>query len=165
MPTNKILVARGARANATLSPEDEAFLLDRPLPPGGSPLRRFLRSEEDERDLWVLHRDTILRRWIRSHPGTRPRAWWLYDSPEPRRLLSGSGQPAHLVSAYAEQYVLGIVTVWAGFSSADPPVFETQSDFLKRHRLLFTGERSCAREDEPEVRQLHYNAGIPANAN
>ena len=44
---------------------------------------------------WLFARDDILRDWIERRPGTRPAAWWHWDSPEPaRRRLGGIGTAA-----------------------------------------------------------------------
>lgn len=37
------------------------------------------------RQLWQLHRDEILPRWIEKNPGTRPRAWWCFEAKKPRK--------------------------------------------------------------------------------
>ena len=35
--------------------------------------------------LWKEYGDEILRWWIKHQPGTRPRCWWRFSAPEPRR--------------------------------------------------------------------------------
>ncbi len=39
-------------------------------------------SEEDRRAAWEAHRAAVMA--YEEHPGQRPRAWWLYESPQPR---------------------------------------------------------------------------------
>jgi hypothetical protein len=34
--------------------------------------------------LWEEKRTDILTDWIKTRPGSRPWAWWVYDAPEPR---------------------------------------------------------------------------------
>ncbi len=41
-------------------------------------------SDEHFQATWDQYRDEILADWIRVRPGTRPYAWWRFDSPEPR---------------------------------------------------------------------------------
>ena len=109
--------------------------------------------------LWEEYRAAILAEWIEAHPGTRPSLWWKYDAPrvttttagryagtltgarmiEPRQLLSGSGSPRHEVTANAPSYRYGIPH-WFG-DLDDPPLFESQHAYLKRHGLLEPGER------------------------
>ena len=42
---------------------------------------------------WELMRDELLPAWIAEHPGTRPYAWWAFDSPERRRRIDGKPHP------------------------------------------------------------------------
>lgn len=39
-------------------------------------------SSEAARNLWNEIKNTELPRWIEARPGSRPDAWWQYDSPE-----------------------------------------------------------------------------------
>ena len=111
---------------------------------------------------WNVVRDEILEEWAREQPGTRPTAWWKYDSREPRQRLGGTGQPAHDVSAYAEEYEFGLPTIWvqqAGFLAgvavdpSDPPTFESEAAYLRRLDLLQAGEseRLSRADYEPEA--------------
>ena len=36
-------------------------------------------------DLWRLHGEAITPEWAEQRAGTRPRAWWRWSAPEPRR--------------------------------------------------------------------------------
>ncbi len=43
----------------------------------------FDRHEgKDIRDLWRLCRDEVIENWIRKHPGSRPFAFWQFDTPD-----------------------------------------------------------------------------------
>lgn len=93
------------------------------------------------RELWRDHRDAILQAWIRHSPGCRPWPFWRFDAPEPRRKLSGKGEP-----------------VWSGLAWGIPagpweggrPRFETQAAFLERHGLMLDGEGPAVAEPHPE---------------
>jgi hypothetical protein len=99
--------------------------------------------DDKQRAAWATVRDAVLSRWIETRPGTRPNAFWKFDSlrssdgfPVMRRLLSGAGHPACRESGF------GIATCWSGYRADDPPVFESESTFLRRHGLLLDGEES-----------------------
>ena len=79
--------------------------------------------------LWVDNRDEILAEFIKTHPGRRPRGFWLADAPpggfdylaeETAALTAQGGQPPH----------------------------ESQASFLRRHRLLMRGELERLTEDD-----------------
>ena len=86
-------------------------------------LNRFFDDGERIRQAWEEHRPALLTEWIRQYPGTRPWAWWKFDSPkEPvpgwdherwdsaqRRRLGGTGTPSHEV-----------LNVWGGFEKGIP---------------------------------------------
>jgi len=44
--------------------------------------RQIISLEE----LWRAYRDDVMVEWIRARPGTRPRLWWRFDAPAPRRI-------------------------------------------------------------------------------
>ena len=109
----------------------------------------------------------ILAEHVRDKPGTRPALWWAYTCPrlpigtfpgwfidgklpEPRERLGGIGTPAYQVTAVGPSFAFGIAELWVGIDEDDPPVFESQAAYLKRHAFLFAGEekRSCF---EPET--------------
>ena len=97
----------------------------------------FEVHEEAEKEAWERSREQVLSQWIASRPGSRPRAWWAYDSPrsfdglpEQRRLISGAGQPG------CRECGFGLPLNWLGFSADNPPTFESESMYLKRHNLL-----------------------------
>ena len=50
-------------------------------------------DEESCRAGWLQLRGEILARWIKEHPGTRPWAWWNFNSPERRRRIDGGIHP------------------------------------------------------------------------
>jgi hypothetical protein len=117
--------------------------------------------------LWNLHRDVILAEHVKENPGTRPALWWRYDAPrlpvgtfpgwyidgklpQPRKRDGGIGTPAYEVSAIGPSFAYGIPEIWVGTDEDDPPIFESQAEYLKRHGFLLTGEERRA-EFEPEA--------------
>lgn len=68
---------------------------------------------------WGLMIDEILEDWAREQPGTRPRAWWQYDSQESRRRLGGIGTPSNECHATAPHLVFGIPTYWVDQREVD----------------------------------------------
>lgn len=113
--------------------------------------------------LWELAREAMVEAWAAKHPGTRPWAWWRWDAPEPRRRVGGTGTPAHEVLAHLPWHQLGIPVSWitprevefygTGFHGVavdpdDPPAFESQGEYLKRHGLLLDGEKPGSLDPE-----------------
>jgi hypothetical protein len=144
-------------------------------PPVG--LRRWLISGErnhwyylDRRDpveaVWAEHCDDVVLHHIKRHPGTRPKLWWRYSAPEPRRRVGGIGTPLHECGgAWAELYEYGVPADWrtprqngylthgVPISAEFPPMFESEPHFLRRHGLLLPEERRRLRQHhfEPVV--------------
>jgi hypothetical protein len=103
----------------------------------------FLNMRDLE-TIWQANRNDIVTAWINEAPGTRPHAWWTYDAPEPRRRLRGTGSPISSATS------LGVPKYWSDeaiygpgvipVDPGDPPRFESEATYLKRHGLLFPGE-------------------------
>jgi hypothetical protein len=106
---------------------------------------------EELRAACIEHRAAIVSDWIRHSPGTRPSAWWRFDSPEPRRLLSGEGGTW---PACRWSFAFGLPTVWR----CGEPTFETQSAYLRRLQLRLPGERRAIREPHPSPLELVYES-------
>jgi hypothetical protein len=81
------------------------------LPPTG-------KSTEE---LWKEYGAEVIRWWVKDQPGTRPRCWWRYSAPEPRRAMPTGPN--------------------------DPPTFELQAAYLKRLGLLLPGEEKRLQAD------------------
>ena len=94
-------------------------------------LSRFFDDGERIRLAWLQHRSTLLQEWIKQHPGTRPWAWWKFDSPkEPvagwefkhsaqRLRLGGNGTPSHEVLSVWGGFERGIPNSWIDQREAD----------------------------------------------
>ena len=144
-PKLEISDAAWAFLNDQATPSDtestfEIFMLDNP-------------NDTALRELWDRARGEVLARWVKDHPGTRPAVWWRLDAPrqllgthagcffdgkfqQPRKQLGGAGCDASAISAYMPSYKSGLPKCWAGREEGDPPVFESQAAYLRRHGLL-----------------------------
>jgi hypothetical protein len=135
----------------------------------GTDFTFFWHEPERSRD-WAAIREDFLADWIRERPGSRPHAWWAYDSPGPRQRVGGVGDmvPAYAIpenmefgifprrSFVTEDHLSAIAPLGSKlvpFDENDPPRFESQAAYLKRHRLLVRGEevRLTDADFEPEV--------------
>jgi len=118
----------------------------------------------DAADTWPSVRDRMFADWIAKHPGTRPWAWWRFDAPrqkapararawagfpDPRRRLGGTGTPKHEALNYVKSYAWGVPDQWITdqddvkqptIDEDDPPQFESQAAYLRRHGLLTADE-------------------------
>lgn len=82
-------------------PDDAwAFMLDQERPEGSN-VFRWMQWEADIHrvkprmvrapgldEVWIIHKAEVLAEWLRENPGARPRCWWTWDAPEPRREVS-----------------------------------------------------------------------------
>jgi len=147
-----------AKPHAEISDAAWAYLNDLPIPDGDSETKFaiiLLEAGDGEalRELWDRARGEVLTGWTKDHPGTRPAVFWRFDAPrqllgthggafydgklqQPRKQISGAGCDASAISAYMPHYECGLPTSWAGFEEGDPPVFESQAAYLRRHGLL-----------------------------
>ena len=106
---------------------------------------------------WEAIRDDLLRDFARDNPGRRPFFWWVKDSPGPRLRVGGVGDvvPAYDTpmnlrygiprksSFVSDRLLAAVAPVGAGlavYDVNDPPVYESQASFLKRHKLFVNGE-------------------------
>lgn len=112
---------------------------------------------------WHAVRIGVLQKWITTHPGTRPLAWWRYEAPTPhRRIVEGRGRllPGDpLICGWPENLI----------DRTSHVVIESQASYLKRHKLLspeeeralppeaftpaaWTNPDSLSRSEKPEKR-------------
>jgi hypothetical protein len=105
-------------------------------------------------ELWEANRQAILEEWAEIAPGTRPSLWWRWDAPrspvgtwpgwhvdgkveDPRRRI---GEPLG-ARLYGPECRFGIPLKWVQDPDPrDPPAFEAQASYLKRHGLFLPGE-------------------------
>ena len=169
---------RDARAD-TVTDTEWAYLFGAPDGPGvdrgewwslqwDDPMFRLGRPSA--KVLWREHGHDVVRQWITKRPGSRPAMWWQYSAPEKERhRVGGVGTPMHECTATMLRLRLGLPVDWLSadlaeyFQSegdfpwpaadpADPPLFESQAEYLRRHNLLTADERKRlqAQDFEPE---------------
>ena len=132
-----------------------------------NPWTQFGPGEEDEDGR--SYTKEILARWIKEHPGTRPWYWWngrWEPKREPRRLLSGKLDPNASIYEYtdglpSEQITIGedgFLESWNKidprkefYDPDDPPVYETQFQYLKRLKLLTPAEKKLLKSKKKQV--------------
>jgi hypothetical protein len=76
-----------------------------------------------------------------------------------RKRMGGTGTPAYLCRAVKPSFACGIPDVWVDVDENDPPTFESQAAYLKRHGLLFAGEEKRS-DFEPESVPKSWDWGI-----
>jgi hypothetical protein len=91
------------------------------------------------REVWDDLGDQLLAEHIASAPGTRPWAWWQWESPEPRRQVNPGPEPIGPAA-------------WFGMPSqykGQPPdgMYESEAAYLARHSLLTNEERNALKLD------------------
>ncbi len=106
------------------------------------------------RALWRKVKKEILADWIQRTPCSRPWAWWQCDAPRkdtglgawfeplpvPRRQLAGVGQTTVEVDpATVPTFDRGIPD-FAEIDEDDPPMFESEAEYLRRHGFLTPAE-------------------------
>ncbi len=100
----------------------------------------------DLKAAWEELRDELLAEHIAEHPGTRPRAWWRFDAPGPRRQIN----PGPETFGPADFY--GKPSKYRGVPPDD--MFEAQRADLTRHKLIGTDERAALERLDAEDAQI-----------
>ena len=81
---------------------------------------------------WWELRDELLSTWIEQHPGTRPYAWWRFESPELRRQMEPGPE------SIGPPDWFGCPSSFRGMPHDG--MFETEGEYLDRLGLLTPGE-------------------------
>jgi hypothetical protein len=111
--------------------------------------------------LWEEFGPSIVAWWVEENPGTRPKCWWKFTAPQPRRRLGGTGatkRDAVECEPFIDDYGLPPADGWllAGdlrwlpykecghpaVDPRDPPTFESQAAYLTRLKLFEPGEEN-----------------------
>jgi len=99
------------------------------------------------RRAWELTRATLLPRFIASHPGRRPFAWWLIDHGKERPVIESNLPPRmtaeHFRAVWGSAEHFGYL-----HTRLSPPMQEPERDYLKRNGLLTDAERVALKGDQ-----------------
>jgi len=133
--------------------------------------------------LWAEYGKDIVNWWIKDQPGTRPRCWWRFSAPEPRRRVGGTGVTRQEVWGrpnYLPAFQLPAPDSWLTADKKhlhpfaddplavpvdpdDPPTFESQAAYLKRLGLLLPEEKRLAPDafapERIEPKPLQHSLG------
>jgi hypothetical protein len=144
MPTNRKRVRRPSQAEPWIK---EYMGKGYYTLPSGQPGRmKAFRGDFNEKDAWEEVKDELLPQWIKENPCTRPFGWWLCDSPESRRRVGGSGRRSD--NAF---FKFGLPDCWwIEVNHNQPPLYESEAAYLKRHGLLTPSEAKWL-ADHPEA--------------
>jgi hypothetical protein len=106
----------------------------------------FIERQDPVEEVWALHANDVVTHYARRFPGYRPRLWWRYSSPAPRRRVGGTGTPLHeCAAAVVPHCEFGVPSAWkterdcltngTPISASDPPVILHRGDrfHLVRH--------------------------------
>ena len=112
----------------------------------------FMCDVGAQRMKWKRYRDDVLGWWIAGNPGTRPAAWWEFESPEARRRVSG------LDGAERAAQVERLSSTYPGVPWGAGPLrrgvprhalwgddYETEREYLNLHGLLGSEEAERCR--------------------
>ena len=127
-------------------------------------------DETAAKTAWDIMGDNLLAEWIKAKPGTRPWAWWRWQSPERRPRVDGGTHPhenaersKHVAnidspSAWARAFALnfGLPSMFIPAFDKDlyhewwrcddwyteTKIFESQATYLLRHDLLTPAEKA-----------------------
>jgi len=108
-------------------------------------------NRQNEKKIWKKYHDLILSSWLQNRPGTRPFAWWKFEASEPRKQVSGKGVLVReKFPAIVPRFTFGVPCDWYQVNEDNPPMFESEATYLKRHGLLTKSEEKRLSDFEPE---------------
>lgn len=100
------------------------------------------RGSGEFEKIWKSHRDKVLADFIRKYPGHRPWVWWEFNALESRKQISGKGVVSwERYPAIKPLYSYGAPGSWYEIDESDPPFYESEATFLKRHDILTLSEK------------------------
>ena len=118
-------------------------------------------TEQHPKALWEEFKAECLPMYIKKNPGQRPVPWWLYEAPEQRKRLGGTGTPDFEVLNVYPTYEKGVPCMYitksmqlyytqcnsafpgVAIDPENPPVYETELEYLQRLNLLTPGEKKA----------------------
>ncbi len=135
----------------------EAALLDVAIERFGTPWHEHVPEAEIVGE-YERRRHWVTAQFMRQWPGQRSSWWWQLDAPErQRRRVGGVGVARHEwwpTTAATQLFFVGFPMVWLlprdahlqrnepklVFDPANPPTYEAEPQFLRRHGLFRRGE-------------------------
>ena len=132
----------------------------------------FEFDEKERRKFWNSHKNEILKDFIATSPGKRPAAWWDFEAPEIRQRIGGIGDCENDVFNIVPVVTLGIPEDWIGLAwlevypdltaidPENPPVFESQATYLKRHKILTKAEKNSLKLMDFETERIKIDENI-----
>jgi hypothetical protein len=126
------------------------------------------------RQIWAAAKELVIPEWIKRHPGTRPPYWWHFDAPRVpkgrwpgwffdgtfamRERVGGTGLTKWEQQNIVPHFEGGLPSYWIEetIDPDDPPTFESEASYLKRHGLMSAAEmrRLKAKDFKPEALDL-----------
>ena len=85
-----------------------------------------LKKADPARPVWEAHREQIMAQWLSRHPGSRPYAWWVFDSGLQRKVAPMKVSERWTISRW--RYTLA------------ESIPEDQRAWLQEHGILQAGE-------------------------
>jgi len=121
---------------------------------GKKPLEIFL-SRGSGRERWEMHKDEVLADWLKTQPGSRPWAFWEFSAPDhPTNFVPLNVDQVKMVE---RTYIVYGVHHFPGPETFPEPayLFESEASYLKRKKLLFTGELSRIPKEDFEPKETY----------
>ena len=115
----------------------------------------LLGSTETGREQWEYHKEKVLADWVKDSPGSRPFAFWEYDSPRhPTKFIPINVNDVKMVE---RQYIRWGVTHFPGPETfPEPPyLFESEAAYLRRKKLLMRSELERIKPADFEPREFY----------
>jgi hypothetical protein len=118
-----------------------------PTEPGTDRIPAYVwTGQEDLPGMCAVVGEEITAEFVAAHPGRRPRWWWKENAPEPRQRLGGVGMPWEQAARRSPVALeRGVPTHWlyeggawdgVPIDPANPPLYESEAAYLRRHHLL-----------------------------
>ena len=156
MPTNRTRRTRKKNQNSELSESIIKFFDTGSCEPMTFDL--FLSKKEQSEKYEIYKNKGFLDEFIKKNPGKRPYVWWDEATERHRTRTGGIGSPNFESFNYVPSYSFGVPDEFLTQEEADfyasqgstllgvpldpddPPQYETQTEYLRRHTLLCSWE-------------------------
>jgi hypothetical protein len=112
---------------------------------------------------------------VKNEPTAQSNSEWEFESPEPRKRLGGIGTESHNAFNVYQHFDFGIPTDFVSksefdnynedgdfeydaYNPNDPPTYESQAAYLKRHNLLTKSEEKRLKDSDFEPEKVIITA-------